>query len=386
MPRLTDASAAAGWRDAQRILCVRLDAMGDVLMTTPAIRALAGAGAEREMTLLTSPSGAEIAHLIPEIRHIVVYEAPWMKASGTRPSSAADWAMVEQLKAQHFHAAVIFTTYSQSALPAALHCYLADIPLRLAHCRENPYHLLTDWLQDPEPDTCIRHEVRRQLDLVLAIGAMSQDDRVCLRVSSETATRVDRLLSERLDRTAPWIVLHPGATASSRRYPPDSFAAVARHMVHSVGCQVLFSGIKQEGELIEGIQGMMCAPSESLAGMLSLEEMAALLSQAPLLVSNNTGMVHLASAVGTPVVDLYALTNPQHTPWGVPQRVLFHDVDCRFCYRSTCPEGHHQCLSAVTPESVVKAIVALLDETRARGIPLEQTTVLRSSIPMFPNP
>jgi ADP-heptose:LPS heptosyltransferase len=98
---------------------------------------------------------------------------------------------------------------------------------------------------------------------------------------------------------------------------------------------------------------------------LTLEEFAALIAKAPLLISNNTSAVHVASAVLTPVVDLYALTNPQHTPWRVPCRVLFENVPCRFCYKSVCPEGHHQCLRGVSPESVVAAAIDLLERTPA---------------------
>jgi lipopolysaccharide heptosyltransferase II len=363
VPLSTGASSSTAWRDAQRILCVRLDAMGDVLMTSPAIRALARASSGRALTLFTSPSGAEAGRLIPDIDHVLVYQAPWMKASRSR-SSADDWAMTERLKSGRFDAAVIFTTYTQSPLPAALQCYLADIPLRLAHCRENPYYLLTDWVRDPEPDTCIRHEVRRQLDLIASIGAATEDDRIQIRISAQAAIRADRLLSELVIAGTPWFVIHPGATAASRRYPPDLFAAVARQLARATGCHIVFTGNEQERELIESIRDIMKAPSSSLAGKLTLEEMAAVLSKAPLLISNNTGAVHLASAVGTPVVDLYALTNPQHTPWRVPQRVLFHDVACGFCYQSNCPEGHHHCLRAITPESVVAASRSLLEETK----------------------
>jgi ADP-heptose:LPS heptosyltransferase len=109
----------------------------------------------------------------------------------------------------------------------------------------------------------------------------------------------------------------------------------------------------------------MGEPSVSLAGRLTLEELAALIAKAPLLISNNTSAVHVASAVLTPVVDLYALTNPQHTPWRVPCRVLFENVPCRFCYKSVCPEGHHQCLRGVSPESVVAAAIDLLERTPA---------------------
>jgi ADP-heptose:LPS heptosyltransferase len=92
----------------------------------------------------------------------------------------------------------------------------------------------------------------------------------------------------------------------------------------------------------------------------SLAELAAVIEAAPLLISNNTGPVHVAAAVGTPVVDLYALTNPQHTPWAVPHRVLYHDVSCKYCYRSVCPEGHHTCLRGVSPAAVAAAATELL--------------------------
>src|SRR5207302_7487370 len=90
--------------------------------------------------------------------------------------------------------------------------------------------------------------------------------------------------------------------------------------------------------------------------------LGALIALAPLLISNNTGPVHVAAAVGTPVVDLYALTNPQHTPWAVPSRVLSYDVPCKYCYKSVCPEGHHDCLRRVTPDAVVEAACELLRE------------------------
>ena len=112
---------------------------------------------------------------------------------------------------------------------------------------------------------------------------------------------------------------------------------------------------------------MPCAPrSETcalpLAGELSLGELGALLEAAELLISNNSGPVHLAAALGTPVVDLYALTNPQHTPWQVPHRILNADVPCKYCYKSVCPERHHDCLTRVMPDDVVAAALSLMDE------------------------
>jgi lipopolysaccharide heptosyltransferase II len=343
---------------------VRLDHIGDVLMSTPAMAALKEGRPERRLTLLTSPAGAAIAPLIPVIDDVIVYDAPWMKATAPRADSGPEFAMAERLRVGAFDAAVIFTVFSQNPLPPALLCYLADIPLRLAHCRENPYQLLTDWVPEVEPERGIRHEVRRQLDLVAAIGCHTTDERMRLRVPPEASSCADALLAETaIDPARPWLIVHPGATAPSRRYPAEGFAAVARRLVVASGWQVLFTGTAPEADLIADIQAMAGVPTHALVGRASLAEFAALVARVPLVLTNNTGPAHIAAALGTPVVDLYALTNPQHTPWAVPSRVLSHDVPCKNCYKSVCPMGHHDCLRRVAPETVVAAVRDLFEET-----------------------
>jgi lipopolysaccharide heptosyltransferase II len=355
------------WDGVRRILCVRLDSLGDVLLTTPAIRALKASADGRWIALLTSPAGAAAAALVPEVDEVIVYDAPWMKATTTRNSSLADHAMINRLRRRGFEAAVIFTVYSQNPLPAALLCHLADIPLRAAHCRENPYQLLTNWVPEREPDRGIRHEVRRQLDLVATLGAHTADTRLSLRVPDDARERVHRLLQAiGLDQGGRWAVVHPGASAPSRRYPPEAFAVVVRRLVSELGCEVLLTGTQPEEELVAHIQQASGVRAHVLAGCLNLGDLGALLEVAPLLIANNTGPVHVAAAVGAPVVVLYALTNPQHTPWGVPARVLSHDVPCRYCYRSVCPQGHHHCLRLVSPQAVIDAATDLF-AARAAG-------------------
>ncbi|MBD0281214.1 MAG: glycosyltransferase family 9 protein [Thermoleophilaceae bacterium] len=351
------------WARARNVLCVRLDTIGDVLMTGPALRALKQSGDERRVTLLTSPAGGEVAALMPEVDETIVYEAPWMKASRSRADARLDLEMVERLRDRRFEAAAIFAVHSQSPLPAALVCLLAEVPLRLAHCRENPYRLLTDWVPEREPGELLRHEVRRQLDLVAEVGARSDDVRLRIELPAEAEERVEALLDEAgVEVGLAWLVAHPGSTAPSRRYPPEHFARACRSLAHDHGVQVVFSGDAGEWALVEEVRARMDAPSVSLAGRLDVAGLAALLAAAPVLVAGNTGPVHLAAAVGTPVVDLYALTNPQHTPWGVPSVVLFNDVPCRWCYKSVCPEGHHLCLRGVEPDAVVDAALELLHD------------------------
>ncbi|MDP8955531.1 MAG: lipopolysaccharide heptosyltransferase II [Actinomycetota bacterium] len=350
------------WTSARRVLAVRLDTLGDVLMTTPAFRALKQSAPGRTITLLTSPRGAEVVPFVPEVDDVIAYDAPWMPGLEPRTSSARDLELAAELRRRRFDAAVIFTVYSQNPLPAAFLCHLAEIPLRLAHARENPYSLLTNWIPEPEPEKLIRHEVRRQLDLVEAVGCRTGDESLSFHVSPQ-AIDGGRRLMDGMGVNGNWVVVHPGASAPSRRYPAESFAVVAGHLARELGYQVVFTGTDEESPLIEQIRSSMGAPSHSLAGRLSLAELGGVLSLAPVLIANNTGPVHIAAALGTPVVDLYALTNPQHAPWGTPSRVLSHDVPCKNCYRSICPEGHHNCLRLVAPEQVIRATQDLLAET-----------------------
>ena len=363
-----------GWRAATAPLIAfidddaypeRLDSIGDVLMSTPAMRALKQPLPGRQIALLTSPSGAEAGRLCPVVDEVIAYDALWMKATAPRESAAPDLAMVERLRAGRFDGAAIFTCFSQSPLPAALFCFLAGIPLRLAHCRENPYQLLSDRLPECEPGSGIRHEVQRQSDLVAAIGCRTDDDRLALGVPAAAQAAIDgRLAGLRVDGGRPWAVLHTGATAASRRYPPEQFAAAARCLVERHGWRLLYTGDAGERELVERVVAASGVPGENLAGRLSFAELAALIARAPLVITNNSGPAHVAAALGTPVVDLYAGTNPQHTPRRVPARVLMHDVPCRWCFKSVCPEGHQLCLRGIAPGEVVQAALELMRETR----------------------
>jgi len=368
------------WRDARRLLAVRLDNMGDVLMTTPALDALKRAAPGRRITLLASPSGAAVAPFLGEaVDETIAYDAPWVK-NAVDADPVRDLALVRRLAQARFDAAVIFTVYSQNPLPAALACHLAGIPLRLAHCRENPYALLTDWVRETEPADTVRHEATRQLDLVATIGAGTDDPRLRFAIPSEATARIDALLeSIGAGARRPLVVVHPGASAASRRYPAERFAAVVRELAATLEGAIVVTGTIDERPLaaLVAAGGGDRPGVANLAGRLGLGELGALIARADVLVSNNTGPVHIASAVGTPVVDLYALTNPQHTPWRVPHRVLFRDVACRYCYRSVCPHGEALCLATVEPAEVVAAVRELLDFRGSRNdgaIPLPPMT------------
>src|SRR5579859_7555770 len=180
------------WQSARRILAVRLDNLGDVLVTTPALHAIKVSLPGASLTLLASPVGAQVAELNPDIDDIIVYEAPWMDPwHKLLQDSQREQELIARIRQQHFDAAIIFTSYHQSALPAAYLCYLADIPLRLAASIDGPGSLLTTRHKHPER---MMHEVERGLDLVSAIGMTPDERNLVLQVPATARLEIQHLL------------------------------------------------------------------------------------------------------------------------------------------------------------------------------------------------
>jgi lipopolysaccharide heptosyltransferase II len=362
--------ATHGWDGVHSILAVRLDGIDDLLMTTPALRALKEGRDTRSLTLLTSPTAALAARELPFVDEVIVFAAPWMKPAETRPVSAIASAMlVERLRQHAFDAGVVFSAFTQSALPVATLMFLAGIPRRAAYCRENPYTLLTDWRADPDRDAHagVRHEVQRQLDLVASLGAQIGDTRLQFPVR-EDARRdmLQKTIAMGMQPRRPWLIVHPGATARSRRYPEHLLATVVAQLQASERWQIGVAGGLEDLDVatrIAGqVPGVVC-----LAGLLDLAETAALVQAAQIVLCNNSAPARIAEAVGTPFVDLYALSNPRHAPWALANRVLSHDVDCKYCMKSVCPLRHLGCLAGIAPAEVVAAVDSLLPDVAFRS-------------------
>lgn len=370
---------AQDWRNVKRLLAVRLDNLGDVLMTTPALAAIRQALPGVHTTLLASPAGAALQPHLPDVDEVITFEAPWVQSRcSAAEAGPAVQDLVRRLAAGRFDAVVVFTVCTQSALPMAMVAMQAGIPLRLAHCRENPYHLLSHWVRDAEvPADGMRHEVQRQLDLLAAVGIAPPARGLPGRPAAglrfvpgpgDAASLAAKLGQAGMDASAPWFVVHPGASAESRRYPAERFAKAAQAVAEAGGGHAVIVGGAAEAALVQAARPAH-APSTTLVGGLSLGELAALIGGARITLCNNSGPAHIAAALGAPVVVLYALTNPQHTPWQAPARVLSHDVPCRNCLRSVCPMGHHACLLGVPADVVADAAVRLMHVTPMAAAP-----------------
>lgn len=345
------------WPQVKNLLCIRADNMGDVLMTAPSLQALKKQNPKRKITLLTSSSGAEIAQYIPEIDEVLVSNLPWVKVNEALDSQEV-LKLISELKNKQFDGSIIFSNFSQNSLPAALLCYLAGIPKRLGYCRENPYSLLTDWIPDKEPFFRIRHGVKRQLFLVSKIGVKADGTKLSLRILPKS----ENSLSEKLKRTGvdlnkPWIVVHVGVSETKRRYSDDLLIKACRNLGNSF--QIVLTGLKND----QPLAGKVLKSSKkavSLVGKLKLDELIALVSQAPILVSGNTGPVHIASVLNIPVVVLYAQTNPEHTPWGIKKEVLYFSVPKNQRSKNQvleyiAPKGKR----VISPEDITQAVLRM---------------------------
>jgi ADP-heptose:LPS heptosyltransferase len=353
------------WLAVRRLLVVRLDNLGDVILATPAIHALRQALPEARITLLASPVGAQVAALDDDIDDTIVYRAPWMDPDRLLPQDPSrDLSTIAEIRRRGFDAAVVFTSYHQSSLPAAQLCYLAGIPLRHAASVDGPGSLLTS--RHRFPDTTL-HEVERGLDLVRGLGIAPTDDRLVLRPIERDVIEARGIVAQQRD-DRPVVAIHPGCSCSSRTYPPDGFARAARALQLRLGARIIWTGMPEEGPLIDGIRTMLDEPGLSLVGATNLSQLAAITAACDLAVTNNSGPMHVAAAVGTPVVALFALTNPpeEWRPWNVPHVLLNRDVPCARCYHRVCPVGH-ECLRSVTSDDIVTASEGLLRHAAIRG-------------------
>lgn len=341
----------------KNILCIRIDSMGDVIMTTPAFSAIKESVPQCKLTLLTSKTGGEVAPFIQTIDNILIADLPWERDT-TNMTGEILSHFVNIIKEKNFDSAIIFTVYSQSSLPSALLCYLANIPIRVGYTTVNPHALLTQYL--PDKTTTEIHEVTRQLTLVQSIGCTTKATRLSLTISRSAKVKVlEKLKKLHIPLDDKWIVVHPGATVPWRRYNNEHLILAGRQLKKD-GYQLFFTGTLDEKELIEYITAGIGKGAYSLSGLFSLEEFIAFISLSPLLISNNTGPVHIAAATNTPIVDLYALTNPQHTPWKVKHKVLYFPIkEKKFYHSDNLPISINK-MPLITSMDIVEAAKELL--------------------------
>jgi len=352
----------ASWREARNILAIRLDNAGDVIMLGPALRAVKENLPAARITLLASPAGAAAAPLLPWIDEVIVHRAVWQDLGHLPFDPGREWRLVSDLSGRGFDAALVFSSFSQTPHVPGYVCYLAGIPLRAGESKEFGGAALSTCLA-PAPDDL--HQVERNLRLVEALGFAPRSRALTVAVPEEAFAGARRLLAGAgLDPDGPYAVLHPGASARARRYPAERLGAAARLLAER-GLPPLLTGVEKERPQVEAARAS--APdTAALVGAASFAEYAALVARAAVVVCGNTLPLHLADALGTPVVGLYSGTDleSQWRPRAVPHALLRRPTPCHPCYLFDCPIGL-PCLD-IPPDEVAAAALDMA-ERRALG-------------------
>jgi ADP-heptose:LPS heptosyltransferase len=334
------------------VLAVRLDNDGDVLLAGPAVRALA-AGASR-VTLLCGPRGRMAAALLPGVDEVMVWRAPWIDPEPEPVRPAAVEALVHAIARAGIDRALVFGSFHQSPLPTALLLRLAGVPWIGATSADYPGSLLD--LRHRIGDDV--HEVERSLDLAAQAGFP-------LPAGDDGRLRVRRSSAARPVLPDPYVVVHPGASVPARAWAPERNAELVAALA-ARGRGVVVTGAPSERALTARVAG---DAGIDMGGETGLAGLAEVLAGAEAVVVGNTGPAHLAAAVGTPVVSLFAPTVPpvRWRPWRVPHELLFVDVPCAGCRARECPVDGHPCLGGVTVTDVLAAVERLAPARAAIG-------------------
>lgn len=331
--------------------------LGDAVMTTPALGAVRAAFPDVRIVLAANPVVAELFRRHPHVDDVLIYDK-----AGRHRGAAGMFRMAREVREAGCRRAILF----QNAIDAALLAFLARIPERMGYATDARRFLLTRPVAVTEEILSLHH-VEYYLRLVEELGIPRPAEPamcVCVTGSEREAIRA-RLAAEGIGVAAPIVGINPGAAyGSAKRWYPERFAAVADALGEEWGASVVVMGSRAEKPLADAIAAAMRRPAVNLAGRTTVRELMALLSECAFLVTNDSGPMHIAAALGVPLVAVFGPTDWRKTsPWTPRARVVRVDVDCAPCRVRECDRGH-ECMLGVTAEMVVSAARDLMAEVR----------------------
>jgi len=337
----------------KRILIARTDRLGDVVLSTPVIRFLRGKYPDAYLAFLVRPNCAGVIKNDPNLNEVVIYSKHRYEKN--------IWSMLKfvvDLRQKSFD--MVIALHPSATLYLLL--FLAGIPVRIGYDKKYPF-LLTKAISH-EKHKGLMHEVDYNFDLLTKAGfdTKDADRRPYFALQENEKLIIDRVLKTRgIDRDM--IAVHPGASCPSKRWPPEKFAEVCDDLVKISNCDVVLVGGTETLEYSEVISMKVKGRLFNLTGILSVEELAELLSRCKVFISNDSGPVHISAAVGTPVVCIFGrkdvgLSPKRWGPLGEGHVIIHKDVGCESCLAHEC-EKSFKCLQAVTVDEVVNAALGI---------------------------
>lgn len=363
--------------DIGSILVRQVNWVGDAILTLPALAALRRRFPQAEISVLGRPWVTGLFADQPVADRVIAYQS-----DGAHRGLSGRWALARDLRRKRFDLAVLFP----NSLDSAVVPWLAGIPRRVGTPTEGRRLLLTHPVRGALRPT-ERHQVFRHLAVVRSLGA-DGDPTPRLAVGAEAVQAADRLLAEAGVDPEEWcLAVNPGSVyGSAKRWPAERFAATADVLADRWGARVLLVGSGKETAVLEAVARAMRHEPIRLGGRTDLRTLAAVLRRSRLLLTNDTGTMHVATAVSAPVVAVFGPTDAEATgPCGSRARLVRESVACSPCLLRECPIDH-RCMTGVTVSQVVQAAEDLLAQTDRGTCPVAQVLVASSRRPTLESP
>jgi heptosyltransferase-1 len=348
------------------ILIVKLSAIGDVVHTLPALNAIRAHYPKARITWLVEAAAADlvVGHRALD-RVIVSHRKRWLRelaGPGRRQAMVEIRGFWRELRDTYYDIIIDFQSLLKSALPVWLARGNRKIGFdRGMQHQEHSYLFLNERISPVDMEV---HALTRGLRLLNAIGIDTPTVVYDIPLSTQDSERVKSLLGAHgMDGTRPLVAVNPVALWETKLWRNDRFAALADRLVEEAGVAVVFTGGPGDGETIAAIRRMMRAPAADFSGRTSLTMLAALYQRAALLVTTDTGPMHLAAAVDTPVVALFGPTAPWRTgPYGEGHRVIRTAPPCSPCFKRQCDLHRCRCMRDITVDQVLWATIDRLQK------------------------
>ncbi len=343
--------------DARKIMVRATNWIGDAVMSLPALEALRARFPRAEIVLVAKPWVSELYRHHPAVNRQIVYDP-----DGEHQGPGGFRKLIHALRAERFDAAILF----QNAFHAAWMAWRAGIPVRIGYARDGRRALLTEAIEVPPP-AALGHQAYTYMHLLFRAGLIEKPEPLPeLRLvvdASEKAWALKHLALLGLDGPRFLVGLNPGATyGPAKRWLLDRYAALADRLVGALHADVLIFGSHAERPLAEGVARTMKHTPTIVAGETTLRQLIALLGQCHLVVSNDSGPMHLAAALGLPLVAIFGSTDEHATgPLGRRARVVKHPVPCSPCGLRECPIDF-RCMQGVTVEDAYRATMELVEQ------------------------
>jgi heptosyltransferase-3 len=336
----------------RNVLIIKLRYIGDVLLATPTVRAIKAARPDVRITMMVNRGTEDVLSGNQDIDEIVVLD---------KGSLAAQWRLIAGLRHRQFDTVIDLTDGDRSAFLS----WVSGAPVRIGFNDEHRWRGRY-YTQVIQPMSGVRHRIDRDLEVLkpMSIQAVSKDPQLWLTPEEEHSA--DQLLDQLgVQGSQPMVILQPGARYWFKAWPPDRYAELADRLRSQHGCQVLIGGSDQDIDLVQQIRQRAKSSLVIMAGRTTIKQFAAIVKKSALFVGNDSGAMHVATAVGTPVVALFGPSNPaEWGPRGGAAEVIYKGLDCRTCFHPTCLRGEQNCMQLITIDEVIMAAARLLGRAR----------------------